>query len=406
MNGGSSPDQRERGRSPAAALIGTGLMIVGLSLLFARGLYTVGLGFMGVGLVWQALSPNTKIRMSPPVKTCLWGLAGVLGLGLWPNLAHYPLTALPLLQAMLIVLALNQPLEVPGISERTGVRGSRAALALFALFLSYHLLGDALYRGNPSRGYPGFFKNIHFLGEYAVLTVPLFTLEAVRRRGVLRIGWLVLVCVDLGLLLGSKSRPGFLALVASILVLVPWLNARQRSRLLLSAGAVLGGFYALDLLGFASRINEFMVHIREDERAEIWAGTLSLMQSAPPYQWLLGHGFGQFFQDYHQLSLIRQTKTWIAPHNFILDVLYSHGLLGLLLVTSGFLMIGYQLIHQIRETREPSWREEGLVLLSQMTALLVHAFFTVPFFSRDFLLPFSLLLGWLLRRAQPPPRCS
>ena len=51
-------------------------------------------------------------------------------------------------------------------------------------------------------------------------------------------------------------------------------------------------------------------------------------------------------------------------------------------------------------------RLEGYVLVSTLTASLVHGVFTIPFFSRDFLLPFGIVVSLVLlyiERARKAP---
>lgn len=385
---------RDLYKDPVDLILAGSLALLVISLMFARGSYVIAVAGLVLGLGLRLIRDSGLAR-PPPLSRLLGFLALLLGLGLLPNRGQFAFAGLPLLQSMVIILAFAQRPTLPF---------RHWLYPLLTAFVALHLFGDLIYKGPPHRGYPGLFKNIHFLAEYAVLMAPVMVALTVKARGRARLLMGLLLCLDLALLLGSKSRPGFMALVASIVVVLPWLQGRQRGALLLLAGGTLGALYALDVLGFASRINEFLAHIREDERAEIWSGTLGLLEGNSPWEWLFGHGLGQFLVDYHALSLIRQTKTWIGPHNFVLEILYSHGATGLILVLGSGLMLSVWVVRQIRAETDPDRRSEVLVLLAMMTGLLVHAFFTVPFFSRDFLLPLAVILGlWIWRRRPLPP---
>ncbi|HAZ41704.1 MAG TPA: hypothetical protein DCY52_05470, partial [Methylococcaceae bacterium] len=60
------------------------------------------------------------------------------------------------------------------------------------------------------------------------------------------------------------------------------------------------------------------------------------------------------------------------------------------------LMLLGGLIRAIGRSTDGGMRLEGYVLVSTLTASLTHGIFTIPFFSRDFLLPFGLVVSLIL----------
>lgn len=370
-----------------------GLIILALSLLFARGTYVLGLAIVAFALILRLLGPERNLCPLPAFRWTLGFVLFLWGAGLCPNLAQYLSSGSALLYAAILMASLGLPMELP---SRWPDPWKWLGLALLA-FVIFHLIGDFVYRGPAHRGYPGFFRNIHYLSGYVVLTLPLVVVLMMRERGWLRTLYGLVLLLDLGLLLASKSRPGFMAMGASILVLVPFLPGPSRWRLL---GGALIGFglpYLMNWFDFATRINEFLAHITEDERAEIWAGAMTLIERNTPLEWGFGHGLGQFLIDYHDLSLVRQTKGWNSPHNFGLEILYSHGVLGLSLSVAAMAGLFWALIRSISSVRSQE-KTESLMFLAILTGLLTHGAFTIPFFSRDFLLPFVLISGFFLRR--------
>ena len=151
--------------------------------------------------------------------------------------------------------------------------------------------------------------------------------------------------------------------------------------------------YLGNLANFSARIDDFVAHFGQDERWEIWIEAVRLQQGSSGLQWLFGHGIGAFFHDFREIALLRGIKTYLAPHNFFMEILYSHGILGLMLVTGAYGLFLYRLAISTSSNHSALSRQMGLMILSVATAQLIHGFSTVPFFSRDYLLPLGFVLG-------------
>ena len=246
------------------------------------------------------------------------------------------------------------------------------------------------------RGRPGLFSNIHYLSEYVVLTAPALTLGVIRGRGWLRLLCLAALIGDLMLLVVSKSRPGFLAAVASAVILIPLVAPMARIWIISALGVILGTLYLGDIGQFSERVDDLFLNLREDERAEIWMIVFEMFVTNTQMQWLFGHGLGQFLMDFHSLGVEQQFRLYTAPHNFLLEILYSHGLLGLLAFSGAIVVLYFFLIRAMQLRTEGGTRLEGYVLVSSLTASLTHGVFTIPFFSRDFLLPFGVVVSLVL----------
>ena len=78
-------------------------------------------------------------------------------------------------------------------------------------------------------------------------------------------------------------------------------------------------------------------------------------------------------------------------------MLYSHGLIGVLLLCLGYGLWWWGLIRGINASLTVDQRRQGMLLLSLVTAQGVLGFFTMPFFARHNLFPVSVLLGISLR---------
>jgi hypothetical protein len=252
----------------------------------------------------------------------------------------------------------------------------------------------------------GLFSNIHYLALYSVITLPILYYFAQNARAALRWVFVLSLVGDFWLLLKTQSRPGFLALLASSLVIIPFLSSRNRGLALAAILLVPGALYVADGFGFAARINDLAIHFFHEERLAIWRETLAMQSKSSWAEWWFGHGLGQFFRDYQAVSSFHQERheDYFSPHNYFLDLLYSHGIVGLILFLIAYGLFYGKLAAMVLSSRENPLRAVGILLISVTTADLVHTFLTTPFFSRHNLYPLSLIVGVGLRYFRNDPR--
>lgn len=239
----------------------------------------------------------------------------------------------------------------------------------------------------------GLFSNLHFLALYCVLTLPILFYFSVVHGGGLR--WLFILAAigDALLLLKTQSRPGFLALMAGSFAMLPFLPARYRWTAFAAILIVPGVLYISGIYGFDARVDDLFGNLLKEERVAIWTETAEMQRASSPRQWVFGHGFGQFYQDYQGYSSFHPVVDFSFPHNFLLELLYSHGLVGLILIISAYGLFFAGLVVHTLNARDSVRKQAGILLVVVTTVHLVHAFLTLPFFSRSTLYPLSLLLG-------------
>jgi O-antigen ligase len=386
--------------APVTRILEAGLFFLIISLLFARGTFHEALDILLVGLGLKLFWPEAgwkipeTLRFSLSLLTLLWAW------GVCPHFATPEVYGSPLLMTGVILLALFQVSE--RLFERLSWRDLEAPF--LALFVLLNGVADGLYQGpeNSSQAYAGLFSNIHYMAEYALIVAPLLVLEIQRYRGWKK-GILILALVgDFLLLLATKSRPGYFAAMASVLVLLPWVAPAIRYRLIVGLILIIGMLYAGNLGHFADRLNDLAQNLAHEERMTIWGEFFEMLTLNTPLQWLFGHGLGQFALDFAERAEHHAMPPFLSPHNFLFEILYSHGVLGVM-TTLIILVLPYWFLLQKKiENHEL----ERLALTASLTALWVHAFFTIPFFSRDFLLPLGLLWGLVLILAERPLQCS
>jgi O-antigen ligase len=350
-----------------------------LAQLLGRGIYRQFLYLCAFALLGLLVSRRGALRLERPMLLLL-ALGAVLLAQGWV-LAEQPMKGgfHAALACTLLVVGAIQYLPAP---PRLGLVAAGLAFAVLAHSAGYLLkLNEA-----------GLYANLHYLALFSVLTLPVLSYCAIRLQGWRR--WLCALAVfgDFWLLLKTQSRPGYLALLAGALVTVPFLSRRYRM-------AAFGGILLLPSLlyltgafGFAARINDLVAHFFEEERMFIWRESWRMQQDSTLLQWGLGHGFGAYYWDYQRYSSFHLVEEFTFPHNYFLELLYSHGLVGLVLVTLAYGLFFATLASAIRRAA-PQRKLAGITLFSAASAGLALGFLTLPVFSRHNLYPFSLILG-------------
>lgn len=350
-----------------------------LAQLLGRGIYRQFLYLCAFALLGLWVSRREWPRLERPVQVFLILGAALLAQGY--ALAEQPMkggfhTALAC--ALLVVGAIQYLLTPP----RLGVIAAGLSWAVVA-----HIAGYLL---NFNKA--GLYANLHYLAFFSVLTLPVLCYCVVRLKGWRR--WLCALAVlgDFWLLMKTQSRPGYLALLVGALVTVPFLPRRYRV-------PALGGIFLLPSLlyltgafGFAARINDLAAHFLQEERMFIWRESWRMQQDSTLLQWGLGHGFGAYYWDYQRYSSFHLVEEFTFPHNYFLELLYSHGVAGLALVTLACGLFFAKLASAIRRAG-PQRKLAGITLFSAACAGLALGFLTLPVFSRHNLYPLSLVLG-------------
>lgn len=379
---------------PSTRIIELGMLTLVLSLLFARGTFHQALDILALGVILKAIGAERPLTIPVSLRWTLVLIALIWTWGVLVNQGQFWQAGNALIwMGLLLIGALQIP---PRLFSKVAWRA--LAGPLLVTFVVLNSVAEFFYPGSvfQGRGHPGLFSNIHYLSEYVVLTAPALVLGVLKGRGWARSLYLAALLGDLFLLLASKSRPGFLAAVASALVLIPLVAPAARLWIAGGMSLILGALYLGNVGHFSERVDDLFINLRWDERAEIWLQVFDMLIANTRTQWLMGHGLGQFLMDFHSRGIEQQFRVFLSPHNFLFEILYSHGLLGLLTIGVAVLTLLGSLVQAIGKTDAGSMRLEGYVLVSMLTASLTHGVFTIPFFSRDFLLPFGVVVSLVL----------
>jgi hypothetical protein len=373
-------------------LLALGVYGFALSLLVNRGTYKPALYVCALGIAGLWGAGGFKLPLGRPVLV-------MLGFGLVFLLQGWGMADRPIAGHFHLVLAWSMvaATAVTLLPDRVGRSWSHRS-ATAALLVLFVLVQTVAYELVTKKDWAGLFPNIHYLALYSVITLPILYCFALQAKSALR--WVLVLAVvgDFLLLMKTHSRPGYLALLAAALATVPFLAPRVRAWVLATIIFVPTVLYYSGMFGFAARIDDLLAHFAEEERLTLWRETWGLQLQSTGPEWWLGHGLGQFYEDYLVVPKYHWWNDYYAsPHNYVLELLYSHGWSGLALFLIAYGLLYTRLSAAVLADADRVRRRVGIALISSTTAQLVIGFLTLPFFSRHNLYPFSLILGSGLR---------
>jgi len=151
--------------------------------------------------------------------------------------------------------------------------------------------------------------------------------------------------------------------------------------------------YYFGVLGVDERFNDLMNNLGSEERVAIWQDALAMQEESNWFQWLLGHGLGGFESGFKAFSYNHGGVGFTTPHNFFIEILYTSGIVGVLIVVigEGFFVVA---IHRLYwNTRYDSQKVLAILVLVLFTMLFIHTFLTISFFSRQSTYFLAIIIG-------------
>lgn len=264
---------------------------------------------------------------------------------------------------------------------------------LLALIFSYVVI-QALALWYFKQPY-GTTKNPHYLAVYSALSLIVAVFCFFKVSGILRY---LIACSILCLgafLLHSSSRPAWIGLIFSGFLLLMFINKRARIYSALSIISLLVGLTLANIGNFATRFGDLLGHLDTEERVVIWQDSWRMQLDSSPVQWLLGHGLNAFEADFKPYSSYHlQSIDYNSPHNFLLELLYISGAVGLVLAIWMLWLIYKHLIVLIRS--QEANKSMYLLLFAVLTTNLILVSITLPFFTSYNLNIIGLVVGAML----------
>jgi len=252
----------------------------------------------------------------------------------------------------------------------------------------------------------GTYSNRHYLANLASLTLPLFFYYYFVTPRPYNFLIVPLAFMDLDLLLRTSSRPAILALSVGTVFTVFFLIRNRRKWIALAAFA--GGCILLYVTNYAhviGRIEDLIINLPTEERVQFWTDTWKMLEHNSIGAWLIGNGIGSFPESFHVYS-IPQYNFFSFPHNHLLQILFTSGIIGLLLIVAGQVFLLFLLMKLSSRTVDPKRR----IFINCMTVIyvtwLIFSSLVFGFYSRFTLYPFGFIIGitFFLGEKLPEPR--
>ncbi|UCG06289.1 MAG: O-antigen ligase family protein [Desulfobacterales bacterium] len=240
----------------------------------------------------------------------------------------------------------------------------------------------------------GTFTNIHYLASFAVLVLPVLVYFFWTT-----IGWgkaivVVAILMDADLLLKTGSRPAFLALIiGTVFAVFVFIDGRRKW---IAAGLIISclmALYITDYANFGTRIQDFILHLADEERFQLWQKAWNVLRENSLLTWIFGHGIEWFPIDYTKDSTLIETMGF--PHSHILEILYLNGIIGFLLVFGG---LSYLFIAALIAARKAGEKKNDIFLKCVLVVYLVWLVLCgmiFPFYSKYTQYPLAFILGVL-----------
>lgn len=237
----------------------------------------------------------------------------------------------------------------------------------------------------------GTLKNPHYLAQYAMLLIPVFFFYLHHANVKSKLVLAVLLACAVGILLHTNSRPAWLSLILTLFVMSFYY--KQKLIALVSAVVIILVLWILDIGNFSDQLTALFRHITTEERVYIWHDIWQLQQQSTIKQWIVGHGVGGYESKFTHFGALElgSVATFNSPHNFLLEILYTLGVLGLLGVVMFYFLLYRNLFREL--TANEKFKNLTLLLIALVTMNLFFVAITVPFFSSYHLLITALVYG-------------
>lgn len=193
----------------------------------------------------------------------------------------------------------------------------------------------------------------------------------------------------------TSWRPIWLGLAISSLFLFVLFDKRQRLLLIAAMLLLQVMLFTTNVGNYGGRLIELAKNINTEERNYIWRDAWKMQMHSPVKNWIIGHGIDSFKNDFKPYSnYITPGITFESPHNVVLEVLYSSGLLGLFFVTCFYYFLVTYLFKIARFDQKN--KILACVLLILLTTTQIINGLNFQFLMRYNVFPLAFICGTLL----------
>jgi O-antigen ligase len=241
----------------------------------------------------------------------------------------------------------------------------------------------------------GTFTNIHYLATFAILVLPIIYYFFWVTTSWHKILFALIAIMDADLLLHTGSRPAFLGIfVGTFLVFIFLVKGRYKWFGMIFMCFILVALYLSDYANFASRVQDLIINLAEEERIQLWTNSWNKLGENSLLTWIFGHGIGWFPTNYINSSNFK--ITFVSPHSYFLEIVYLNGIIGFVLIFGGLALLFYLIVNAVRQNQNRKIRLLLKCLIIVFLSWLIHGSLTFPFYSKYSLYPLAFILGTIL----------
>jgi O-antigen ligase len=157
---------------------------------------------------------------------------------------------------------------------------------------------------------------------------------------------------------------------------------------------ILLALYLSDYANFASRVQDLIVNLAEEERIQLWTNSWNKLGENSVLTWIFGHGIGWSPTNYINSSNFK--TTFVSPHSYFLEIVYLNGIVGFVLIFGGLALLFFLIVNAVRQNQNRKIRLLLKCLIIVFLSWLIHGSLTFPFYSKYSLYPLAFILGTLL----------
>ena len=238
--------------------------------------------------------------------------------------------------------------------------------------------------------FSGAMRNPHYLSYYSALALVASGALLLSGEGKHKLLLMISAVFLLAFILISSSRPAWIALLTCLCLWLLFRPSLRKAWLILLAALLL---YATNPADLATRMDDLLVNITQEERVTIWQSAFRLQMESTPVEWLAGHGTDRFVTEFASFAPAEYSDhEYQFPHNSILEVIYMSGLCGLILMLAIYFVV-YKRLFRLAG--------KGLgIAAAGLFGFTFHwliVFITFPLISPYNMYPLALLIGACLR---------
>ena len=236
-------------------------------------------------------------------------------------------------------------------------------------------------------------NNPHYLAINCALLMPVVIFLILRSANQLLTSFLTASLALLtSFVIYTASRPTWIGLMLARLFVIFFINKRYKLPALLSLIGLPTLLFLTNLGNFGGKFKELAVHISTEERNVIWLDAWTMQKTSDIKQWLVGHGLNSYENNFMNFSSYHaQNIDFGSPHNWLLEILYISGVVGLIVFVFAYIYTCRQLMLTVKYSVEH--KAAALVLSAMLIISMVMGFLTVKVFSHYTVFQLAFVMG-------------